>query len=79
MVRAILLTHGTLGASLMASVESILGPQIDVTVLSNSGLSLDQIIASLSPHIMDQPCIVFAELAETVCSDGHRGIQLHCE
>jgi len=124
MVRAILLTHGTLGASLMASVESILGPQIDVTVLSNSGLSLDQIIASLSPHIMDQPCIVFVdfcggspfmacktlalspdtvnlvsgvnlpmllsfftkrgkltfpELAETVCSDGHRGIQLHCE
>jgi PTS system mannose-specific IIA component len=124
MVRAILLTHGTLGASLMASVESVLGPQEEVIVLSNSGKSLEQIMNSLKPVADEVPCLVFvdfcggspfmackmlalspdrislisgvnlpmllsfftkrnklkfSELTQTVCDDGHRGIQLHSE
>jgi len=61
MVRAILLTHGTLGGALMASVESVLGPQEDVIVLSNSGLALDQILESLRAHVGDESCIIFVD------------------
>ena len=61
MTCAILLTHGTLGAALMASVESILGPQEAVVVLSNTGQALDQIADSLTPHLKDSRCIVFVD------------------
>jgi mannose PTS system EIIA component len=61
MVRAILLTHGTLGASLMASVESVLGPQEEVIVLSNSGKSLEQITNSLKPVTDGVHCLVFVD------------------
>jgi mannose PTS system EIIA component len=61
MVRAVLLTHGTLGASLMSSVESILGPQEEVIVLSNSGKSLDQIMNLLTPIVQGVPCLVFVD------------------
>ncbi|MBU1638266.1 hypothetical protein KKC97_11430 [bacterium] len=61
MIRAILLTHGALGAALMASVESILGPQEEVVVLSNSDQALDQITDSLTPHLQDAHCIIFVD------------------
>lgn len=61
MIRAILLTHGALGEALMASVVSILGPQEEVIVLSNSGQALDQITESLIPHLSGVPCIIFVD------------------
>ncbi|MBU0690481.1 hypothetical protein KKC97_13350 [bacterium] len=61
MTRAILLTHGALGEALMTSVESILGPQEEVVVLSNSGQALDQITDSLTPHLQGARCIIFVD------------------
>lgn len=61
MTRALLITHSTLGAALMASVESVLGPQEDVVVLSNTGQALDQITNSIVPHLNGAPCIIFVD------------------
>jgi PTS system mannose-specific IIA component len=61
MVHVILLTHGTLGRSLMDSVMSVLGPQPDSIVLTNSGRSLEQIRDSLIPHLSDAPTIIFVD------------------
>ena len=62
MVRAIILTHGSLGAALMESVESILGPQPEAVVLSNSGLALEQMADSLKPHLDGHRCLIFVDL-----------------
>ena len=61
MTRAILLTHGTLGEALMTSVESILGPQEEVVILSNKDKALDQIADSIVPHLKDSHSIVFVD------------------
>ncbi len=41
MVRAILVTHGALGAELKKTAESIVGPTEGIVVVSNSECSLD--------------------------------------
>jgi mannose/fructose-specific phosphotransferase system component IIA len=45
----------------MKSVETILGPQTDAVVLSNSGLALDQIAESLAPHLTGHRCLIFVD------------------
>ncbi|HEY3294872.1 MAG TPA: hypothetical protein VGL38_05505 [bacterium] len=61
MVRAVILTHGTLGAVLLATVQGVLGPQADVQVLSNEGLSLDQIIHAVQSTLSGGPLIFFVD------------------
>jgi mannose/fructose-specific phosphotransferase system component IIA len=61
MIRAIILTHGTLGAALMKSVESILGPQQEAIVLSNSGKALDQIVDSVEPYLEKSQTLIFVD------------------
>jgi mannose/fructose-specific phosphotransferase system component IIA len=51
MIRAVILTHGSLGQELMAEVQAVLGPQTDADVLSNHGMSLEQIIGSAQSHL----------------------------
>ena len=61
MVRAVLLTHGTLGKELMAAVHGVLGPQSDVDVLSNDGMSLDQIIEAAHSTLSGDSLIFFVD------------------
>jgi mannose/fructose-specific phosphotransferase system component IIA len=61
MVRAVILTHGTLGKELMAVVEGVLGPQSDADVLSNFGMSLDQIIQSAQSTLSGDSLIFFVD------------------
>lgn len=62
MVRAIVVTHGDLGKALVSATESVLGPQQGCTVISNSGLSLDQIKARVSEASTSDPTLVFVDL-----------------
>lgn len=68
---ALLVTHGVLGQELVRTVESILGPQTEVVMVSNSGLSadglkdrLDQEIAGLDA---EAPVVLFSDLAAGSC------------
>ena len=61
MIRAVILTHGTLGQELMAGVQGVLGPQADVTVLSNNGMSLDQIIQAAQSTLSGDSLIFFVD------------------
>jgi mannose/fructose-specific phosphotransferase system component IIA len=119
--RAIIVTHKSLGQALMNAVEGMLGPQQDFEILSNEGLSLEQITDAVERLLTDSPTLLFVdfcggspyvackslrdrhpecalvsgvnlpmlisfftkrdklsytELAGTVETDGHRGIQL---
>jgi len=49
MVKAVLVTHGVLGAELVRTIEGLLGPQSDVGFVSNAGTSLE----SLSDHVRE--------------------------
>jgi len=68
---AVFVTHGVLGAELARTVERILGPQTDVVVVSNEGLSADGLVdaidaalAALSPG---QDAVIFSDLAAGSC------------
>jgi mannose/fructose-specific phosphotransferase system component IIA len=118
--RAIILTHGTLGRVLLEAAEMAIGPQPNVEVISNTGMSLEQMIEAVDARLAEIPTILFvdycggspyvacatlralhpahtlisgvnlpmlmsfftkrdklpfADLVQTVESDGHRGIQ----
>ncbi len=62
MIRAILVTHGTLGQSLYDAAESVLGPQSGASVLSNSGLSLEQIQTKVRNLLTDDPTLIMVDL-----------------
>jgi mannose/fructose-specific phosphotransferase system component IIA len=59
--RAVIITHGTLGRALMDTVEGTLGPQSDVDVLTNEGLSLDQIVERVEGCLHEQPTVLFVD------------------
>jgi len=61
MVRGVILTHGTLGRELMASVQNVLGPQTDVDVLSNEGMSLEQITQTAQATLSGTSLIFFVD------------------
>lgn len=61
MTEAVILTHGGLGRGLMDAVEKMLGPQSGVEVLSNEGLSLDQIVAAVESRLSDAPALIFLD------------------
>ncbi len=60
MVRAVLLTHGTLGKELMTEVQAVLGEQTDVDVLSNEGMSLEQITQAAQARL-GGPMVFFVD------------------
>ncbi|MCB1059783.1 MAG: hypothetical protein KDB65_06120 [Calditrichaeota bacterium] len=62
MIRAILVTHGTLGQSLYDAAESVLGPQAGASVLSNQGLSLEQIQSQVRDLLTAEPTIIMVDL-----------------
>lgn len=62
MTRAILVTHGKLGESLYDAAVSVLGPQSGATVLSNSGLSLEQIQTQVRSLLTDEPTLIMVDL-----------------
>ncbi|NUO18592.1 hypothetical protein HUU59_04015 [bacterium] len=62
MIRAILVTHGTLGKSLYEAAESVLGPQEGASVLSNSGLSLEQIQSKVRELLTNEPTLIMVDL-----------------
>jgi mannose/fructose-specific phosphotransferase system component IIA len=47
MIRGIVFTHANLGAALCEVMESLLGPQNELTALSNADLSSDAMLAAL--------------------------------
>jgi PTS system mannose-specific IIA component len=61
MVRAIILTHGTVGQALLEAVEKILGPQTGVEVVSNEGLSLEQITQTVESRLDGSPTVLFVD------------------
>lgn len=62
MIRAVLVTHGSLGQSLNEAAVSVLGPQSGVTVLSNSGLSLEQIQERVQAVLTNDPTLIMVDL-----------------
>ena len=68
---ALLVTHGVLGTELVRTVERILGPQGDVVVVSNEGLSADGLVAALESALASlapgQAAVVFSDLAAGSC------------
>jgi mannose/fructose-specific phosphotransferase system component IIA len=60
--QAIILTHGLLGKVLLEAAELSLGPQTGVDVLSNTGLSLEQMVEAVEKRIAtDSPTIFFVD------------------
>jgi PTS system mannose-specific IIA component len=61
MTIAVILTHGGLGRVLMDAAEKMLGPQTGVDVLSNEGLSLQQIVEAIESRLGDAPSVLFVD------------------
>jgi mannose/fructose-specific phosphotransferase system component IIA len=59
--RGLILTHGELGRALLEAAEKVLGPQTDVEVLSNEGLSLEQIIHAVKARLGTEPCLLMVD------------------
>ncbi len=51
MIHALIVTHGDLGAELLRVVESLLGPQEAVEVLSNKGKDLEGLCDLVDAHV----------------------------
>src|SRR5512139_1716003 len=68
---AVLVTHGVLGTELVRTVERILGPQGDVVVVSNEGLSAEGLVAAIENALAflpaGQAAVVFSDLAAGSC------------
>ena len=75
---ALLVTHGVLGEELVRTAASILGPQSDVTTVSNSGLSADALTNTIEERVRefppDAPIVVFTDLAAGSCGIASRRI-----
>ena len=71
MVRALLVTHGSLGQSLVEVVEHFLGPQDGVEVLSNQGRSADDLRGAAQVKIdglgEDDGLVLFSDLSGGSC------------
>ena len=67
----LLVTHGLLGREMIRTVESILGAQEDVIIVSNSGLSADGLTQAIEDGVRDvppeTPIVLFSDLAAGSC------------
>lgn len=88
LIAGIVITHGQLGAELLKTAESILGPQEHVQILSNEGTSLAAMMAALETAIAahgDGPLVIFVDLAGGSCGSScmaiagmHRNVLTAC-
>jgi mannose/fructose-specific phosphotransferase system component IIA len=71
-----LVTHGSLGAELLRTVEGILGAQSDVQALSNDGFSGETLSRAIEERVRDvpveRPVVVFTDLAAGSCGIASR-------
>jgi PTS system mannose-specific IIA component len=70
MIKAVLVTHGFLGAELIRTVEGILGPQEGVGCVSNTGTSLDTLTDQVRELLSrdQEPVLLFVDLVGGSCS-----------
>jgi PTS system mannose-specific IIA component len=70
MIRAVLVTHGRLGAELLRACETILGPQEGVEILSNEGCSLDDLAGDLASRLPEggERVYMFVDLLGGSCT-----------
>lgn len=61
MTRAVIITHGRLGAALMEVVEKTLGPQSDVEIITNENLALDHITREVEARLTDEATLLFVD------------------
>ncbi len=62
MIHALIVTHGNLGAELLQVVESLLGTQEAVQVISNAGRDLEDLCGLVSSHIpVGEEVILFVD------------------
>lgn len=77
---ALLVTHGVLGREMVRTVESILGAQEDVIIVSNSGLSADGLTRAIEDGVRDvpedAPVVLFSDLAAGSCGIAARRVTL---
>jgi mannose/fructose-specific phosphotransferase system component IIA len=59
--RAVIVTHGNLGAALMEVVSQTLGPQSDVEIITNEGRALDQITRDVEARLTGAPVLLFVD------------------
>jgi mannose/fructose-specific phosphotransferase system component IIA len=69
-VKAVLVTHGLLGAELIRTVEGILGPQEGIGAVSNAGTSLETLSERVRSLLTedDAPVVLFVDLMGGSCS-----------
>jgi mannose PTS system EIIA component len=60
-IAAIIVTHGDVGRSMLASIERTLGPQTDAEFISNEGLALDQLEQRVRAQLDARPAILFVD------------------
>ncbi len=70
MVKAILVTHGFLGAELVRTAEAILGPQDGIGFVSNTGSSLETLSDQVRSLLSDteEPVVLLVDLLGGSCS-----------
>jgi mannose/fructose-specific phosphotransferase system component IIA len=69
-IRCLLVTHGDLGKELLGVVESILGPQEGVRVLTNTGASAESLQREIDALLRDMgpgPTFIFVDLLGGSC------------
>ncbi len=79
MIRGIVFTHMDLGKAFCETLESLLGPQEDLSGLSNRDLDAEQMLEILEEHVgpVDKGAVVFSALfggscwqtAERICRE----------
>jgi len=77
---ALLVTHGVLGREMVRTVESILGTQEDVVIVSNSGLSADGLTQAIDAAVggvpAETPIVLFSDLAAGSCGIAARRVSV---
>ena len=73
---ALVVTHAGLGAEFVRTVETILGAQTDVSILSNEGYSSEALAQAIEERVRalphDRPVVLFTDLAAGSCGIASR-------
>jgi PTS system mannose-specific IIA component len=71
MIKCIILTHGDLGSALKRTLEGIMGKQEWLSVISNSGLGREELLAALTGKVNQERdkdgMIIFVDMFGTSC------------